>query len=374
MENVMLSIIVPVYNVERYLKRAINSITCQSFSDYEIIICNDGSTDNSGKICDELAGADDRITVIHKENGGVSSARNVAMEIAKGKYIYFFDPDDYLIGEVFKDNIAIAEENSCDQVVFSFESEICDLNDRVIKRVEYRHGLKGMRQGENFKELYLSHIQNVNNVVWNRIYTKSSIGNTRFSEEIITAEDAIFNLELVEKGVGKVCYNDKIYYSYMCRINSLMNKYNPYRFNNEMLIVDTLKKITNSWGVEKEFNKYLSMRYVEGMIFEYGNMNMRDCGLTVKEIAAKMRDYNLDERVSNAKKFVELKDISHIGCKVLYYLSNKNMFILAVCFKKIYTLLSRAVHTVLYMFNKLTLFKREISIRGSEKWKKKSVL
>ena len=348
MDNTVLSIIVPVYNVERYIKRAIASITCQSFTDYEIIICNDGSTDNSGRVCDELAAADGRIKVIHKENGGVSSARNVAMEFATGKYIYFFDPDDYLIGEVFADNIAIAEANSCDQVIFSFESEVCDLNDRVIKRVRYRHGLGGMREDGQFREQYLSHIQNVNNVVWNRIYLKSSIGDIRFSEEIKTAEDAIFNLALVEKGVGRVYYNDKIYYSYMCRINSLMNKYNPYRFDNEILIVDTLKKITDSWGAEGEFQKYLSIRYVEAMLFEYGNMNMRDCRMTIKEIAGKMREYNEHPKVSAAKQLVGLNDLNHISSKVLYFLSQKDMFVASVIFKKIYTLLSTTAHSVLY--------------------------
>ena len=348
----LLSIIIPVYNVEKYIKRAIDSITCQSFSDYEIIICDDGSEDNSGKICDELAASNERITVIHKENGGVSSARNKAFEIAVGKYVYFLDPDDYLMGEVFAENILLAEQHDCDQVVFSFESEVCDSNDRVLKRVKYSHGLSGIRDSVKFREEYLSHIQNVNNVVWNRIYKKSSLGEIRFSEAVKTAEDAVFNLQLVKQGIGRVYYNDKIYYSYMCRINSLMNKYNPYRFDNEILIIDMLREIIDMWDMREKFNKYISWRYVEAMLFEYGNLNMRDCRLTLKEMSQKMRSHNENDRVMEAKKQIKVGDISHISLKVLYFLSDKNMFLSALVFKRLYTFLSRTAHMILYILSR----------------------
>ena len=93
--NPEISIIVPVYNVEKYLKRCIDSILNQSFTDFELILVDDGSTDNSGEIIDEYAIKDERIKVIHKENGGLSSARNVGIEYSKGNYIAFVDSDDW---------------------------------------------------------------------------------------------------------------------------------------------------------------------------------------------------------------------------------------------------------------------------------------
>ncbi|MBE6318012.1 MAG: glycosyltransferase [Bacteroidales bacterium] len=90
------SIIVPVYNTEKYLSRCIDSILAQTFSDFELILVDDGSTDNSGKICDEYAKKDSRIIVIHKENGGASSARNKGLEIAQGEWITFVDSDDFI--------------------------------------------------------------------------------------------------------------------------------------------------------------------------------------------------------------------------------------------------------------------------------------
>ena len=93
-ENPKISVILPVYNVEKYLRQCLDSVINQTYKNLEIILVNDGSTDNSGKICEEYALNDERIKVIHKENGGISSARNAAIDIAKGQYITFIDSDD----------------------------------------------------------------------------------------------------------------------------------------------------------------------------------------------------------------------------------------------------------------------------------------
>lgn len=97
-----ISIIVPVYKAEPYLKKCIDSILNQTFKDFELILINDGSTDNSGKICDEYALKDKRIKVIHKENGGLSSARNVGLDIAQGKYLGFVDSDDWIDSDMYE--------------------------------------------------------------------------------------------------------------------------------------------------------------------------------------------------------------------------------------------------------------------------------
>ena len=93
-ESPKISVILPVYNVEKYLRKCLDSVINQTYKNLEIILVNDGSTDNSGKICEEYALNDKRIKVIHKENGGISSARNAAIDIAKGQYITFIDSDD----------------------------------------------------------------------------------------------------------------------------------------------------------------------------------------------------------------------------------------------------------------------------------------
>ena len=99
------SIIVPAYNVENYLEQCINSILVQSFNNYEIIIVNDGSTDKTGKICDNFASKNKQIKIIHKKNGGLSSARNTGLEFASGEYNIFLDSDDFWIDKNFLANI-----------------------------------------------------------------------------------------------------------------------------------------------------------------------------------------------------------------------------------------------------------------------------
>ena len=110
----LISIIVPVYNVELYLNECINSIRNQTYKNLEIILIDDGSTDNSGKICDEYAKIDSRIVVIHKENKGVTSARKVGVEIANGKYIGFVDSDDYIDKEMYKNMLKKILETDAD--------------------------------------------------------------------------------------------------------------------------------------------------------------------------------------------------------------------------------------------------------------------
>ena len=119
MDNPLISVIIPVYNVEKYLRECVDSVLNQTYDNFEIILIDDGSTDSSGKICDEYACNDARITVVHKENGGLSSARNAGAEKASGKYIYYLDSDDYIDNETFSSLVKNAEENSSDIVFFS---------------------------------------------------------------------------------------------------------------------------------------------------------------------------------------------------------------------------------------------------------------
>ena len=107
----LISVIVPVYNVEEYVEKCVLSIINQTYKNLEIILVDDGSTDNSGKICDEIAIKDNRIKVIHKKNGGLSDARNVGIDIAKGDYLGFVDSDDYIDPDMY--SILLNNMNNC---------------------------------------------------------------------------------------------------------------------------------------------------------------------------------------------------------------------------------------------------------------------
>lgn len=112
------SVVIPVYNVEEYLRECVDSVLRQTYSDLEIILVDDGSSDNSGSLCDEYKESDNRIQVIHRENGGLSAARNTGMGAVTGEYIYFLDSDDYIKPETIEDLVAVSEQEKVDIVFF----------------------------------------------------------------------------------------------------------------------------------------------------------------------------------------------------------------------------------------------------------------
>ena len=130
------SVIVPIYNVEKYLAECVDSILGQTFQDMEIILVDDGSLDSSGQMADDYAAQDKRVKVIHKENGGLSSARNAGMKIARGEYIYFCDSDDYISLDAIEILYETATKNDLDMVLFNGDSFVdkADAGDRFQER------------------------------------------------------------------------------------------------------------------------------------------------------------------------------------------------------------------------------------------------
>ena len=141
MENqALISVIIPVYNVEEYLHECVDSVLCQTYGNFEIILVDDGSTDSSGKICDEYVEKDERVTVIHQKNGGPSITRNTGLENANGKYIYFLDSDDYIENNALELLVNAAESNAADLVFFdahSFTDDGSDIKQGYIVNCDY---------------------------------------------------------------------------------------------------------------------------------------------------------------------------------------------------------------------------------------------
>lgn len=149
MENqALISVIIPVYNVEQYLCECVDSVINQTYKNLEIILVDDGSTDSSGKICDDYAEKDTRITVIHQKNGGLSEARNTGLSESDGKYIYFLDSDDYIAPDTLETLIVIAEKDNSDIVFFDAIS-FTDPNDFSITQNYIRNNKYTTDKGVN---------------------------------------------------------------------------------------------------------------------------------------------------------------------------------------------------------------------------------
>ncbi|MCI8276377.1 MAG: glycosyltransferase family 2 protein [Clostridia bacterium] len=227
MENKLISVIIPIYNVEEYLERSVNSVINQSYKNLEIILVDDGSTDKSGSICDKYASLDSRVKVIHKINGGQASAINVALDSAKGEYIGFSDPDDYINKDFYKNLYELAikydtditecsmikvKEEEDKRLVYLEEFDIAD------KDIELFDDVGGLRKlfGDDFAE-YLETIVKVN-----KIYKRYLFDTIRFSEVRIYEEwGTMYKLYCNTKRNLKL---HKVQYVYVQRKNSTLGR------------------------------------------------------------------------------------------------------------------------------------------------------
>lgn len=206
------TIIVPVYNVEKYLKEAVDSAIKQTYKNIEIILIDDGSTDSSGKMCDDLAKEDERIKVIHQKNRGLSGARNTGLENATGKYIMFLDSDDTFDKNACKNLLDYIEETNADYIIGNYINmdENGTLWDNPVFDKKYRKFKLSINDYN--KSFYI-----MNSGVWNKIFRKSFLDkiNIRF-EEGLPAEDAIFTTSCFIQSKN-VYYLPKIVYNYRLR-------------------------------------------------------------------------------------------------------------------------------------------------------------
>lgn len=210
--NHLLSIIVPVYNTENYINRCIESILNQTYSNFELILIDDGSTDTSSYKCDEYAKKDIRVTVLHKENGGVSSARNLGISIAKGDIIAFVDSDDCLDCQMYEILIKNMDETNASisacSYVTEYKTDICLLKD--IKKIPKPIVFKGRRQ---IYESMTRENDSIEGFLWNKIYTKNCLSEIQFRKDLFMMEDVVFLWEIVQ-GIEVACYVDLPMYHY----------------------------------------------------------------------------------------------------------------------------------------------------------------
>lgn len=237
----LVSVIVPVYNVEEYLDRCIQSIVKQTYKNLEIILVDDGSPDSCPQMCDEWAERDNRIKIIHKENGGVSSARNSALDIAKGEYIAFVDSDDY------------AENNFISNLLNGFTNEnvgisICGL---------FNNGKKVMPESEVIVDSAEASVMLFNikdypyfeGYIWNKMYKKEVIdeNHLRFDNPLRMCEDTLFNFEYL-KHIDNVSFVPSAEYHYCYRSDSVMS---VKPIQNDFDMVPLIDKFLNESNDEK---------------------------------------------------------------------------------------------------------------------------
>ena len=201
-----ISIIVPFYNEERHLEKCLRSLMSQDLEEIEIIAVNDGSTDSSPLIAEDLAKEDSRIKVIDRANGGLSAARNTGLEAARGSWLMFTDSDDYVQPDFCSCALKLVTESSCEIGVFSYD-RICADGSSSPAAIEVKDGM--LTRDEAFK--LLCHIQ-MEHYMWNKIFRKDIFSDVRFPEGELWEDIAVFHKLLFK--AGNIAFSSKVLYHY----------------------------------------------------------------------------------------------------------------------------------------------------------------
>lgn len=227
------SVILPIYNVKPWLSRCVDSVLAQGFTDYELLLVDDGATDGSGALCDELALRDSRIRVIHKENGGLSSARNAGAAEAVGKYIWWVDSDDWITPDALEQLHEAITQSDADMVKFSY-IRVEGTNQKHIP-FNAEPGLYTVQQQEVLLEKAFLSTSRFGLSAWSYVYRTSFLRENELcfvSERQVGSEDYLFNLVALLKAQRVQVIDNALYY-YELRLGSLSQRYKkdlPVRF------------------------------------------------------------------------------------------------------------------------------------------------
>lgn len=326
------SIIVPIYNVEKYLDRCIQSLVNQTLNDIEIILVDDGSPDNCPSMCDEYAQKDNRIKVIHKQNAGLGYARNSGLDIATGEYVAFIDSDDYVDLSMYKTLYKRAETINADAVFCGFKTEIFPNNWHESKEV-YEDQLW---EGNNVKEFMYNMIASGKGVrqerlyqmsVWHAIYRRDIIINHNIlfpSERDVVSEDIPFQVDFL-KNSNRILYLKEHYYYYCLNGTSLTATFKKEKFYGYNKLRECLLSKINEMEYRQRVNR-LYIGYCRSYCFDLLSSNIEDKNKLYKLI--------FDDSVFKKVKYEFSPSFLPIHTKIMYTLmSNKTLLFLLVYIK-----------------------------------------
>lgn len=302
-QEIKISVIMPVYNVEQFVGKAIESIQNQTLKEFEFLIVDDGTPDQSGKICDEYAQKDPRIQVFHKENGGAPSARNLAIDRARGKYMYFMDSDDWAEPTMLEDMYRLAEEHHAQLVVAGFYIETY-YNDTEYVTTELSCPDRVFQTQREFREnAYQLFDKNLLYTPWNKLFLSQYLLDNGLRFPQTWMDDFPFNLMVIRE-VEKVVVTSKKYYHFMrARAESETARYRddlyPKREEEHSWMLD----LYGHWQVSNEPSlEMVSRRYIERVIGCLENVTNVNCTLDRKGRRAAIREIIRNPRVSEALK------------------------------------------------------------------------
>lgn len=284
------SIIMPVYGVEDYVGKSIESIQAQTYDNWELWAVDDGSPDRSGEICDDYAAKDDRIRVIHKENGGAPSARNVAIDKADGKYFYFMDSDDWAEPDMLADLVALAEEHRAQLVVAGYYIDTFYSEAEAFTQTQSVPSVVFTSQREFRENAHRLFDQNLLYTPWNKLFEAAYIKQNKLYFPNTFWDDFPFNLSVI-RDIERVVVTEKKYYHFIRkRAESETARYRSDMYEKREEENGWLRELYRHWGVSSPaVEEFLARRYIERVVGCIENVTNKSCTLSGKEKRAEIK-------------------------------------------------------------------------------------
>ncbi|NLA76304.1 MAG: glycosyltransferase family 2 protein [Clostridiales bacterium] len=304
--QVTVSVIMPVYNVEDYVGKAIESIQAQTFTDWELFAVDDGTKDNSGAVCDKYAENDSRIHVIHKENGGAPSARNVAIDKAVGKYMYFMDSDDWTESSMLEDMVGIAEKSNAQLVVSGYYIDTYYSDTEKYVQEQAAPDKLYSSQREFRLDAYRLFDENLLYTPWNKLYSGDYIRENKLYFPQTFWDDFPFNLSVL-RDVERVAVTSKKYYHFIRkRAESETAKYRADMYQKREEEHGWMRDLYKHWDVDTpESREFLARRYIERIVGCVENLTNSNCTLPAKEKKAEISKIISDVKVRELIKVAQ---------------------------------------------------------------------
>ena len=252
--SVLVSVVVPAYNVEKFLPKCIDSLLGQTHNNLDIIIVDDGSTDKTGEIADEYAEKYDNIRCIHKKNGGLSDTRNAGLKHAKGEYVVFFDSDDWVENNVIEENLQCMIQNNVEVVVWGYYTDFSNDNGEVVKSVRVTSKDILCQKNQNPEVFLNENVLGLVGYAWNKMYSMKLLKKNRFvfTKGLSLVEDIVFNVPVLI-AAEKVYFNGSAYTHYMQRGRvTLGNKYYNNFLELKLLACDKRRELLTGFGLSKQ--------------------------------------------------------------------------------------------------------------------------
>lgn len=301
--NNLVSIIIPVYNTEKYLEHCITSVLNQTYKNIEVILVNDGSTDNSGEICDKYATKDCRIKVIHQKNSGVSTTRNIGISVAVGQYIQFIDSDDS-IDPIMTENLINAVNDNIQLVICGYKSINLDRQNRINAKEycpnEYIYNKTDFML--HFADFFNSDLINP---PWNKLYSANLIRkyNIHYLENINLGEDLLFNLDYIKICDFIATVNTPLYLHLNQDMNSLTTGYKKDFFINQKMLFESVRKFILDNGCYEENQDLIQTKFTDRIVVCLQNLFHKSSDLNLDSRRKKILQIIYDESVADNIKY-----------------------------------------------------------------------